>query len=78
MNLIRLLLFLLAGWLIFRLFIAPRLKSGKTKTSKIESESMVQCAKCELHIPQAQAIQQKDLWFCCEQHHEQFVAQKKD
>jgi uncharacterized protein len=77
-NLIRLLIFALAAWLIYRLFIAPRLKSFKKGKPKIESEAMVKCVECELHVPRTGAIRDGELWFCCRQHQEQHISQKKE
>lgn len=34
-------------------------------------QAMVSCARCGLHIPQAESVQGRDGVYCCHLHHEQ-------
>lgn len=66
MLLIRLLFILLLAfiaWRAYRLFRPSLRQEGKEHV-----EQMVRCAICETHVPAREALQQGDLWFCCEAH----------
>lgn len=36
-----------------------------------EAPRMVRCAHCQVHLPQAQALQQDGKWYCSQAHLEQ-------
>ncbi|MBD3670512.1 MAG: hypothetical protein HUJ29_07030, partial [Gammaproteobacteria bacterium] len=72
MGLIRLLLFILAAWLIWWLLRPlfggkkePKLKKDDTAG---QVENMVRCAHCGLNLPASEAIREGDLHYCSPQH----------
>ena len=76
MNAIRLILILLAGWIIWRL-VSARLEQGRRnrelkqreKASRnLPAETMVQCAHCGLHIPEKQAVRASGHTYCSPEH----------
>ena len=41
------------------------------------SETMVRCARCDIHLPQRLALQQHDHWYCCQEHLQQGPATRE-
>ncbi|SFF10070.1 BPSS1780 family membrane protein [Nitrosomonas sp. Nm166] len=41
-----------------------------------DTGELVQCAQCHLHIPRNEAIEDKEQFFCSEEHHQQYRAKK--
>ena len=67
--LIRLIIFFLIGWLLFRLvrsWLNRNPKFEKPADEKIDT--MVPCAKCGVHVPRQTAIDKDGHFFCCEEH----------
>ena len=64
-----LLVFLLAAWL----WRSGRQKNPDTPKPPVQKspQDMVSCARCGLHIPQAESVQGLDGVYCCHAHHEQ-------
>ena len=77
------LLIWLLTWLLFRLlfwialiaaafWLWRRLTRKKTPTAQQQgSLPMVRCAQCGVHVPQNQALQAHDRWYCSQAHLEQ-------
>ena len=40
------------------------------------SESMVRCARCNVHLPQRLALHQQTHWYCCQAHLQQGPARR--
>lgn len=38
-----------------------------------QSEQMVQCRYCNLHLPEKNAVAHEHLWFCCHEHRDHFL-----
>jgi len=76
MGLFRLLIILAIAFLAYRLFrswqrsIARSSKTPKSKASK-QVENVVRCHHCDLHIPEAEAIQQNGRYYCSQKHLQQ-------
>lgn len=71
MPLLRILLIVVAVWLIVtiikRLYFSSNNKlHKKPPTPKVEQ--MVRCHKCSLHLPKSEAIKHNDRYYCCEEH----------
>lgn len=72
MGLFRLLFWIIliaaAFWLWRRLK-----KSASTRSAKQPRQAglMVRCANCGVHVPQDQALQNNDQWFCSQAHLQQ-------
>lgn len=76
MNVIRLALILLAGWIIWRL-LSARLEQGRRNRElkrqqkehqRLRPEAMVQCAHCGLHVPEKQAFRANGRTYCSAEH----------
>jgi len=74
MSLLRYLVWFILGWLIF--YFAKRLISKTKNPGKVSRkpkppiDHMVRCGKCGLHVPQQEAIQDGDRYYCCQEHHD--------
>lgn len=67
--LIRLFIFFLVGWLIFRLvrnWLNRKAQIQKPADEKIDT--MVRCVECSVHIPKQNALEKNGEFFCCEEH----------
>jgi len=72
MNLPRLIIIAVVVWLaihtlrrILQHLTQPKATAGGT------TKNMVRCAQCGLHLPEAEAISEQGLYFCCEEHRRQ-------
>ena len=81
LGLPKLLLFLLLGWLAWRIYQrwqSQRLQLPKdrepNKPAVSRSEDMVRCRQCEVFFPASQAIYAQGEHFCCEAHRKQFLS----
>ena len=68
-NLMKWLILLFVGWLLWRLLRArPRTEAPTARTQR--GESMCSCAHCGLNVPESEALTGGDgLNYCCEAHH---------
>ena len=74
MGLLRLIIFGLVIWLMWRLFQIQKEKKRATrkKSEKIISKNMVKCEYCDTHLPAENAISDNKLWFCNQKHLDSF------
>ena len=72
MNLPRLIIIAAAVWLAIHMLrrILQHLTPPKA-TARGTTKNMVRCAQCGLHLPEAEAISDQGLYFCCEEHRRQ-------
>ncbi len=73
MGLIRLVVILVIVWLVYSLtrrWLATldQKKNAKKQAGSSRIETMVSCAHCGLHIPQQEAIQAQDKYYCSDKH----------
>ncbi len=68
MIIIRLILFCLLVLMVYGVIRLVRRQPEKPRIESREEGTMVPCAHCDLHVPQDQAIQVGDLWYCSEEH----------
>ena len=69
MNLARLILIAAVLWLA--IYLLRRIVKQLNPPKKPEDETpkkMVRCARCGLHLPEAEAILDRGKYFCCEEH----------
>ena len=78
MGLIRLIIFALVIWLLWRLVnnIKAKLNSKDNVGEKLENKSMVSCQFCSVHIPQEDALEHEAKWFCSAAHKEKYLEEK--
>ena len=65
-NLILLIAVIAAAWLVSRML--KKNLSKPSQRTKIESQNMVKCERCEVYLPQDQAIEDNGHYFCSTQH----------
>lgn len=69
MGLIRFLIIVVAIWVVIILIRSYLNRKPKVKQDKQTAvDSMVRCAHCGLHIPDNEAIQRGEHYFCCQEH----------
>lgn len=71
MNLLRIILILLAIWLIagvVRRMLRQRNGQSRRRSRELDAHSMVRCAHCGLHIPETEALRDGELFFCSTEH----------
>jgi uncharacterized protein len=79
MGLIRLIIFAVVIWMFWRLVknfqanIGEKGKKDKPK-GEIEQSSMVLCQYCSVHVPESDAANHEQLWFCSDKHKEKYLA----
>ena len=69
-NLIRLIIISLIIWLVIRLVknFLNQTSKPTSKSSDNKLDNMVRCDHCGLHIPELEAIQDRDKFFCSAEH----------
>lgn len=76
MILIRIILFCLLLLVFFGVVRLIRGARGPKQIDHREGGNMVPCAYCALHVPEDQAIQEGEAWYCSEEHRK--AAQQDD
>lgn len=79
--LFRLIIFIGLVWVGIRLLKAYNQKKLESQRKdeavqqqkSTDSEQMVQCRYCNLHLPQNGAVKHESLWFCCHEHRDHFL-----
>ncbi len=66
MMLIRLIIFVVLVSLVIMIY--RRLTAPSKQTSTITNASMKKCAHCGVHMPESDAIEKENLFFCSEEH----------
>lgn len=69
-GLLRLLAILFCIWLVWR-FVRKKASGTGQATAQSGSNSMVACKICGTHVPEDNALNQNDYWYCCEEHRDQ-------
>ena len=80
MGLIRLLIFVLAAWLAWKMFQNYRVKQARQRQERqkaLRRELMVKCAYCQVHLPESDAVAHDELWFCNPQHKSRFLTDSR-
>jgi uncharacterized protein len=72
MGLIRLLVLAALIWLVWRVAKHAIARIQQAPRPPLDSQKMVRCAWCDLHIPQTDAIGFRELHFCCDDHRQQW------
>lgn len=55
-------------WLVWRWLIRPRRQKPVAGMRPPGVQNMVRCARCGLHVPEPEALQQAGRYYCSEQH----------
>ncbi|MGI9288838.1 MAG: PP0621 family protein [Pseudomonadales bacterium] len=75
-GLIRVLILVLALWLIYRFIFHRKPKQLQHDASKPSDPTMVKCEQCETHLPRDDAITNDGLWFCSADHQLEYEQSK--
>lgn len=67
----KILLLGLALWLILTFLKQYRRSLDEPKRPQPESQDMVRCSVCGVHLPKAESIEQRGKFFCCPAHSQQ-------
>ncbi|MDR1933980.1 MAG: hypothetical protein LBS49_00025 [Candidatus Accumulibacter sp.] len=63
---------LLAGLALIVLWFFRRLGSHRSRTGRMpaerRAERMVKCARCGLHLPESESVQDGAIHYCCAEH----------
>ena len=71
MNLIRLIAIAVVFWLLYRAILAILSKTRRVEVKQkppLESDTMVRCEVCGLHVPVNEALEKEGKYYCCEEH----------
>lgn len=78
--LIRLIIFAVlffAGLRLYRMYREWKLDhEASADTSQLEGGQMVRCAWCQVHVPQADALRERDDWFCSSAHRDRYLQEQ--
>ena len=79
MGLIRLIIFALVIWMLWRVVknfqTSQSKKDNKENTrGEIEQSNMVLCQFCSVHVPEQDAVRHEKQWFCSDRHKEKYLA----
>ena len=67
----KILLLGLALWLIITLLKHYRRSIDEPSPAQPESQDMVRCATCGVHLPKAESIEKSGEYYCCTEHSQQ-------
>ena len=67
---IKLILVMLLGWIVFTLFKKITNPTEINKVSSNSGKKMVACAVCDTHIPESEAIIKNGKKYCSKEHSE--------
>lgn len=77
MGLIRLVIFALVIWLIWRMIknyqVKQKNKNRQSANNKISNTNMVACHYCTVHVPENEAVAHEEKWFCSDKHKAKFL-----
>lgn len=71
MNLIRLIAIAVVFWLLYRVILALISKGRRVESKQsppLQSDTMVRCEVCGLHVPTNEALTKGGKYYCCEAH----------
>ena len=69
-SLIKLILVMLLGWIVFTLFKKIINPTERNKVSSNSGQKMVACVVCDTHIPESEAIIKNGKTYCSKEHSE--------
>lgn len=79
--LIRLIIFAVlffAGLRLYRMYREWKLdQEAPEDAAQLEGDQMVRCAWCQVHVPQADALRDRDDWFCSSAHRDRFLQEQR-
>ncbi len=78
-GLVRVLILILALWLIYRFIFHRKPKQLQHDSSKSSDPAMVKCQQCEIHLPREDATADAaGRWFCSAEHQLEYEQSNPD
>ncbi|HFC53194.1 MAG TPA: hypothetical protein ENJ43_02040 [Gammaproteobacteria bacterium] len=69
MNLIRIAIITFVVWMLIRMVKSYHNRIGHSRRQERDDiDTMVQCARCKLHVPKREAIRKGNRFYCCRRH----------
>lgn len=78
MGLIRVIVFGLAIWLLYKFYQAFKARMAAMDSQEVKGGAMVKCSECGAYTPQNKAIASGAHHFCCASHQRDFEAKRND
>ncbi|MDI5932610.1 PP0621 family protein [Halomonas sp. M4R5S39] len=80
--LIRLIIFAVlffAGLKLYRMYREWKLERQELleDDERQEGNQMVRCTWCKVHVPENEALREKEEWFCCSAHRDKYLEEQK-
>jgi uncharacterized paraquat-inducible protein A len=72
MGLIRVIVFGLAIWLVYKFYQAYVARVASFDKQEKPTGTMIKCSECNTYIPKDKAISSGAQWFCCRAHQKDF------
>jgi len=67
-QLLRLVIILIGVWLVIQIIKRSFASSSRPRTAKPTIAKMVACAHCGVHVPESEAFQNGDKFYCSREH----------
>jgi len=67
-QLLRLIIILFGVWLVIQIIKRSFASSSRVGRTKPAIAKMVACAHCGVHVPESEAIQDNDRFYCSQEH----------
>jgi len=67
-QLLRLVIILIGVWLVIQIIRRSFASSSRPRTVKPPMAKMVACAHCGVHVPESEAFQNGDRFYCSREH----------
>ncbi|MCK9529638.1 MAG: hypothetical protein M0R77_03610 [Gammaproteobacteria bacterium] len=68
MNLLRILLLIAIGWLVYQVLVRPWLGSRRLRQRAPRQVQAVRCARCGIHLPAGDAVTRDGQAYCSQEH----------
>ena len=77
MGLIRVLVFGLAIWLLYKFYTIYKARLAAMDSQEVKGGNMVKCSECGAYTPESKSIESGAHHFCCESHQRAFEDKSK-
>jgi len=75
---IRVIVFGLAIWLLYKFYNAYKVRMAAMDSQEVKGGNMVKCSECGAYTPQNKAIESGAQFFCCRAHQKDFESKRHD
>lgn len=78
MGLIRVIVFGLAIWLLYKFYMAYKSRIRALDNNPVDGGSIVKCSQCGEYLPKSKSITSGAQHFCCSAHQKEYESNKND